>query len=330
MFKKLRNKLILINLGITTLVIVVVFATIYIISVKTAEERPIKIQEANGNSLESPSNEGGSGSGESNYGNKIEIPDNFQDIIVFNVRQEKQNAANSLLVTLVSSGLAIEIVVALISYFMAEEAIKPVKEAYEAQKVFIANASHEIKTPLAAIAANLEAADIHDNKWISNVELETTKLTSLNNELLKLARTDLMESGVSEEVDLKAVVNRILDGFEPRLKNKKMIRKINLDKKIKINLADFEQILSVLMDNAVKYSDQKIVVELDEHNLRISNDGARIPTDKITHIFDRFYQVDKTSDGVGLGLSIAKSLADKNHWKLEAKSNKETAFMLNF
>ena len=109
-----------------------------------------------------------------------------------------------------------------------------------------------------------------------------------------------------------------------------MIRKINLDKKIKINLADFEQILSVLMDNAVKYSDQKIVVELDEHNLRISNDGARIPTDKITHIFDRFYQVDKTSDGVGLGLSIAKSLADKNHWKLEAKSNKETAFMLNF
>lgn len=314
MFKKLRNKLILINLGITTLVIVVVFATIYVVSTKTAENRPLKIPQVPPNS-------------EIQEG---EIPDDWETIITFNVKQEKESAAQNLLITLISSGLAIEIVVALISYFMAEEAIKPVKEAYEAQKVFIANASHEIKTPLAAISANLEAADIHGNKWISNVELEANKLTALNNELLKLARTDLMEEVKLEEVELGDFVNKVLDGFEPRLKNKKLTRKIHLDKKAKINLADFEQILSILMDNAVKYSDKKIVVELDDHNLKISNDGAKIPTEKITHVFDRFYQVDKSADGVGLGLSIAKSLADKNHYKLSAESSKTTSFLLVF
>ena len=314
MFKRLRNKLILINLGVTTLVIVVVFTTIYIVSTKTAENRPLKIPQMPPNSEIQ----------------EEEIPDDWETIITFNVKQEKESAAQNLLITLISSGLAIEIVVALISYFMAEEAIKPVKEAYEAQKVFIANASHEIKTPLAAISANLEAADIKGNKWISNVELEANKLTALNNELLKLARTDLMEEVKLEEVELGGLVNKILDGFEPRLKNKKLVRKIHLDKKVKINLADFEQILSILMDNAVKYSDKKIVVELDEHNLKISNDGAKIPADKAQHVFDRFYQVDKSAEGVGLGLSIAKSLADKNHYKLSVKSDRMTSFLLVF
>ncbi|MBQ3441522.1 HAMP domain-containing histidine kinase [Candidatus Saccharibacteria bacterium] len=314
MFKKLRNKLILINLGITTLVIVVAFTMIYVIFTKTAENRPLKMPDMPANSeiiLE-------------------EIPDDWETIISFNVRQEKESAAQNLLITLISSGLAIEIVVALISYFMAEEAIKPVREAYEAQKVFIANASHEIKTPLAAISANLEAADIKGNKWISNVEIETAKLTNLNNELLKLARTDLMESGATEEVELVALTNRVLDRFEPRLGGKKLVRKINLSGKVKINISDFEQILSILMDNAVKYSDKKIVVELDEHNLKVSNDGAKIPADQIAHVFDRFYQVDKSAEGVGLGLSIAKSMADKNHYKLSVKSDKLTTFLLVF
>ena len=314
MFKKLRNKLILINLGITTVVIVVVFATIYIISVKTAENRPLKFPEM-------PMNMGD---------RNEEIPENLEDLIALNVRQEKESAAQNLLITLVSSGLAIEIVVALISYYLAEEAIKPVKEAYEAQKIFIANASHEIKTPLAAISANLEAADIKDNKWILNVELESKKLADLNNQLLTLARTDLMNTGVSEDADLHFIVNRVLDSFEPRLMNKKLTRKITLNKKVKINAQDFEQILSILMDNAIKYSDKKIMVELGEHSLRISNDGERISAVNLPHVFDRFYQVDKSSEGVGLGLSIAKSLADKNNYKLSAKSDKLTTFLLEF
>lgn len=309
MFKKLCNKLILINLGITTLIIVIVFTMIYLIFTRSAENRPPKMPQDNFNS---------------------EVDSEWEKIVQSSIREEKEIAARELLITLIVSGIAIEIVVVLISYFMAEEAIKPVKESYEAQKIFIANASHEIKTPLAAISANLEAADIKNNKWISNIEIETDKLARLNTELLTLARTDLNHKITSSEVDLGKKINKILDGFEPRLKTKKLIRKIDSSLKAKVNLDDFEQILSILIDNAIKYSDSKIIVTLNDHRLKVENDGEKIPSDKIKYIFDRFYQVDKNTDGVGLGLSIAKSLADRNNYKISAKSDNLVSFELIF
>ena len=309
MFNKLRNRLILINLGITSLVIFVVFTTIYIVSTKTAENRMPRIQQTNV---------------------EFQTNDDWEKIVQFSVREERESAARQLLITLAVSGVLIELFVIFLSYFLAEEAIKPVKEAYESQKIFIANASHEIKTPLAAISANLEAADIKNNKWIDNVELEAAKLADLNNQLLTLARTDLVAGTTIENVDLKQRTQKLLSTFEPRLKNKKLSCKINLDKKIRINIADFEQIFTILMDNAIKYSDQKIYIKLDEHRLEIKNDGAKISAEKLPHVFDRFYQIDKSVSGVGLGLSIAKSLCERNHWKITAKSDDFTVFILNF
>ena len=72
------------------------------------------------------------------------------------------------------------------------------------------------------------------------------------------------------------------------------------------------------------------MVMLNNHDFTITNDGAKISKDALPHIFERFYQADKTADGVGLGLSIAKSIADRNHWKLEVKSDKDTTFVLHF
>ena len=171
MFRKLRNKLIFINLGITSLVVVIVFTVIYISSTRIADNRPPMPNDR-----------------------REEFSEDVENFVEKSIAAERQTAARDLLITLIISGVAIEIMVAFISYFLADEAIKPVREAYEAQKVFIANASHEIKTPLAAISANLEAADIKNNRWISNVEKETAKLTILNGELLTLARTDLINT----------------------------------------------------------------------------------------------------------------------------------------
>ena len=313
MFKKLRNRLILINFLITTFVIVVIFTTIYKVSDKSAENLPPVFHDVLV---------------------KNEQSDEWENMISMNIREERKTAAEQLLVTLIVSGIIIELVVVFVSYFLAEEAIKPVKEAYSAQKIFIANASHEMKTPIAAISANLEAADIKNNKWIKNVEIETAKLATLNNDLLNLARTDLVSDSSqvikTSEVNLAELVSKVLDRFESRLGRKKLTRKIDLDKKIKINAADFEQILSILMDNAVKYSDKSITVKLTEHTLIVSNDGKRIPNEKLPHIFDRFYQTDKSNEGVGLGLSIAKNLVEKNHWKLHVRSLKLTVFTLTF
>lgn len=310
MFRKLRNKLIFINLGITSLVVVIVFTVIYMSSTRIADNRPPMPSD---NRLE------------------FEFSQDVEDFVEMSITVERQTAARDLLITLIISGVAIEIMVAFISYFLAEEAIKPVREAYEAQKVFIANASHEIKTPLAAIAANLEAADIKNNRWISNVEKETAKLTALNGELLTLARTDLVNTVNLEEVDLGAVLNREIKTFEPRLNGIDFEKNIATSEKIKINVADLVQIFNILLDNAIKYSDKKISVNLAGRELVVKNDGTVISEKDLAHIFDRFYQADKSAEGVGLGLSIAKTLADRNNWKISAKStDDETEFVVKF
>lgn len=308
MFRNLRNKLIFINLGITSLVVVIVFTVIYISSTRIADNRPPMPSD---NRLE------------------FEFSQDVEDFVEMSITVERQTAARDLLITLIISGVAIEIMVAFISYFLAEEAIKPVREAYEAQKVFIANASHEIKTPLAAIAANLEAADIKNNRWISNVEKETAKLTALNGELLTLARTDLVNTVILEEVDLGAVLNREIKTFEPRLNGIDFEKNITTSEKIKINVADLVQIFNILLDNAIKYCDKKISVNLAGRELVVKNDGTVISEKDFAHIFDRFYQADKSAEGVGLGLSIAKTLADRNNWKISAKStDSETEFVV--
>ena len=307
MFNKLRNKLILINLSITTIILLTAFSTIYLISTHSANERhPIPDTSINF------------------------MSDDFNDIIELTVRHEKEEAAKNLLISLIISGIAIEFSVIIVSYFLAEEAIKPVKAAYESQKIFIANASHEIKTPLAAISANLEAADIDDNKWLKNVQLETEKLTALNNELLSLARTDIVTTTSTSEVDLRSEIETIIKSHSARLKNKSLSTKINIPGRVKTNSTDLLQIFSILLDNAIKYSAKKISVVITPHELLVENDGTTISKDNLPHIFDRFYQQDKTSDGVGLGLSIAKSLSDRNNWKLTATSDKTTTFKLSF
>ena len=304
MFRKLRNRLILINFGISSVVILITFTAIYISSTRSADMRPPMMS--------------------------VSIDSEASKLFDAWIRSEREAAARNLLLSLIVSGIGIELAVVFISYYLAEEAIKPVKEAYESQKVFIANASHEIKTPLAAISANLEAADIKNNHWIDNVAMETEKLTALNSELLTLARTDLVNTVTSEEVNVKELVEKQLKSFEPRMKDIKFKKELNVSDKVKVNANDFSQLLGILMDNAIKYSDNKITLTLEDHVLKVTNDGATISKDALPHVFDRFYQADKNSEGVGLGLSIAKSLADRNHWNLSVKSNSNTTFTLNF
>ena len=301
MFRKLRNKFILFNAGITAVVVAIVFSIIYATATQSALRRP-PMEPA-----------------PTSYTNDV------KNIVIESIRAERNKASRELLSILVFSGFVIEACVAVISYFLAEIAIKPVKEAYESQKIFVANASHEIKTPLAAIEANLEAADIRDNKWLRNVEDETKKITDLNNSLLRLAKADLMvESHRAETIDLKKLVEKELEVFWPRFEEKGITLKRDLVSCVKnVNAKDLREVLDVLLDNALKYCESKIEVELSDDKIVVKNDGKLIPADKLTHIFERFYQVDKSAEGVGLGLSIALAIAERNGWKVEARVEEE-------
>ncbi|MBR3256740.1 HAMP domain-containing histidine kinase [Candidatus Saccharibacteria bacterium] len=319
MFKNLRNKFILINLALTTFVLAVSYSAIYLIVRNSADNRKpipaeITISESSGE-------------------NEVY----FRQLIEERVMADRKLAMRNLLIVLIITGISVEACIFVFSFFFAEEAIKPVKNAYETQKIFIANASHEIKTPVAAIKANLEAVDLsEENHWIKNIEIEADKIESLNLALLKLAKTDAISEPITQKtVKLRPLVEKNIKSFESRLRQGsialKTDYKIDKDSSLKLNSDDFQEIFSILFDNAIKYCKKSIEIKLTGKTLRVKNDGATIPKEKLPHVFDRFYQVDKSASGSGLGLAIAASLSKRNNWHLSADSDSSsTSFTLTF
>lgn len=314
MFRHLRNRLIIINLAVTTAVLLLAFSSIYLVARETTYRRQILRTEYITDS-------------ETQY---------LEQTINKRIQSERNQALSSLLASLFIVGVSVEFAVAVLSYILAEAAIRPVKEAYDAQKMFIANASHEMKTPIAAIMANLEVADIQDNQCIDNVSHEAKYMADLNRQLLDLARAEnaMTVTKTADTVVLKDFVEELLSPFQPRMQTQKIHYEFRTKLKagkIKIVKSDFAQIVSILMDNAVKYCDKQIIVTLTGKSLSIENDGATIPADKLARIFDRFYQTSKSAVGVGLGLSIAKTVANHQGWKLAVTSDdKTTTFTLTF
>lgn len=303
MFRRLRNHLIVFNLFVSTVILVISFTAIYmVVSNATAERARLTAS----NDL---------------------YPTTFLQTLDERMRLEREAALDSLLSTLIVTGLLMEAAVAIFSYVWTQEAIRPVKQAYDSQRTFIANASHEIKTPLAAIEANLEAADIKGNRWIDNVRTETRALAALNQDLLTLTRIDSVPAPASETFALRAAVDQVIAPFAPRLQHRTLRLDLpELD--LTATKSDFTQLITILIDNAIKYSRHKIWVRYRDGVLSVENDGATIPADALPHLFERFYQGDKSREGVGLGLAIARSLAERNHWQLTVTSDHTTIFSL--
>ncbi len=308
MFSKLRNKFILTNMIISTVIIVFAFSLIYGVT-------------AYSQSMRRP----------------LDVPNEFSTLDMRQVFEREMQEVRSehlarLAVVLFMVGAMTEILVFFASYYYAERSIRPVKEAYDKQREFIANASHELKTPIAAARANFEALGTDEQPWTDNVDMELERASKLVNDLLMLARTDGRSvAATKREVDLVKIVQKRTQLIEARLGGKELVLDIPEKMKTTIADADFTQLLDILLDNAVKYSKSKIVVKMTTKSIYVENDGKTIASDKISHVFDRFYQTDKTAEGSGLGLAIAKALAEQNHWKIEASSiNKLTRFTLSF
>lgn len=312
MFRRLRNRLVVINVIVTTLVLVIAFSTIYVVARNVAGERPLVTKET------------------------VEFSQDMSQMVVERILVDRKAALNSLLVSLFMVGALVEVAVILLSYALAEAAIRPVKEAYETQKIFISNASHEMKTPLAAITANLEAADIEGNKWIDNTVHEVKWMTQLNNELLALTRADNAKTQrqVVEKISLELLMEEVMRDFEASSQAKGIELKMTggSAQEIGIVKADAAQLLTILLDNAIKYGDKKVTCHVAKGQICIENDGTKIPPEDIGKIFDRFYQTDKSknTDGAGLGLAIAATIVKNNHWRIKVESDETTRFTVEF
>lgn len=266
----------------------------------------------------------------------------FQDIANYN--QTKENLIYiSILVYIFSL-----IIVFIISYFLVKWIIKPVKQNFEMQKQFIANASHELKTPLAIISTNLsilkDEEDLSEQRvWIENTKDEVFKMNKLINELLILSKNEtFLENKEKNELNLSDVLINAILPYESLAFEEKRVLKYDIieDIFIKSYKEDIITIIRILLDNAIKYSKEDDIIEVklkkENNKIQISvfNTGIGIKEEDRDKIFDRFYRVDtsrnKEIEGYGLGLSIAKKIIENNKWKIliEGEYNKWIKFIV--
>lgn len=256
----------------------------------------------------------------------------------------------SLFITLLIVGLVMLFIIMGISIYFANRAVKPIKEAWNKQKQFIADASHEIKTPLAVINANADALISNEEKtvksqkkWLNNIKSEINRMGKLASDLLYLAKTEDMEENIIMNVfDISNIVNEVILSMEAVAFEKE----IKLHYKIEPNLSfkgDIEKIkraVIILLDNAIKYTDKQGDIDINLKKVKnqiiftIKNTGEGIKKDELTKIFDRFYRADKSrnseSGSYGLGLPIAKSIIEKSGGKIYAISTENESTTLIF
>lgn len=217
--------------------------------------------------------------------------------------------------------------------------VGPVERAWNDQRRFVADASHELKTPLTVILANmgilaLAKSDTVDSqwKWIENTEEEARKMRRLVDQMLFLAKTDgVRDDCVFESVDLSNVVEGACLAFESVAFDAGVeIDITNVSRGIVVNgdATLLERVVSILLDNAVKYSTKSKVIEvaLSRHSsnavLTVRNFGDTIDEATLAHMFERFYRADsaRSSEGYGLGLAIARNIALLHGGSIKASS----------
>ncbi|MEY8426531.1 HAMP domain-containing sensor histidine kinase [Lachnospiraceae bacterium 46-15] len=240
------------------------------------------------------------------------------------------------------------LILSAISYFLAKWALRPAENAWNQQQQFIADASHELKTPLTVILANLRILLSHKEDtissqecWIKNTQSEAESMKKLVEELLFLARSDANLVPAPKSVqNLSDLTWNTLLLFEPVAYEQGVTISENIVPGLMV-LADSEQIrrlLVILLDNACKYADGEKHVTLslscqkDTIFLTVKNTGKQIPADELPLLFERFYRSDKsrTKSGYGLGLSIAQAIAQGHHGKISAESTEEaTSFTVS-
>ena len=224
------------------------------------------------------------------------------------------------------------VIICIISKLVTNFIVKPVEETIEKQKQFISDASHELKTPLAVIEANVDVLEnqIGTNKWMEYIQSEITSMDKLINDLLYLTKIEDVKNIKQKEIfNLSDEVNLVSSMFESMAYEKNVSINYEVIDNIKINAnkEEIKQVLSVLIDNAIKHAknDGKVFVELslEKNNviIQVKNEGNPIPEKEIDKIFERFYRVDKSRNRnekrYGLGLSIAKSIIESYHGRIE-------------
>lgn len=238
----------------------------------------------------------------------------------------------------------------LTSVVLSRKLVIPIKNTFHMQECFIANASHELKTPLTVILSNSEMlsgnafASTEGQKQIriSLIKKEALRMKKIIEDMLELAKYDsLLKEQKFEKINFSYIVNNCLLTYEPLIydKGKKLHTKIHDNLFINGDSEAIAHLINILLDNAIKYSTEKseIVAETSITRARkivfsVSNYGAPISSENATKIFNRFYRLESNSKGYGLGLSIALTITTNMNGKIwvESDGKEKNTFFIQF
>lgn len=270
-----------------------------------------------------------------NYKFVISTESDEKLVIMLDCSRDLSNFRYFLLTSVLVSVLGILGVLVLVLVF-SKLAVKPIVESYEKQKRFITDASHEIKTPLTIIDASTEVLEMEnrENEWTQSIKNQVQRLSKLTSNLIYLSRMD--EGNYELQMDTVSVSNIVAESLEPfislaEINNKRLDIDIEEGLLLKANAAAFGELISILTDNAMTYSDDygEIAVKLKKHNrqiiLSVYNTAREIKIGNHDMLFERFYRGDESrsteTGGYGIGLSSAKAIVEAHSGKITARSD---------
>ena len=290
---------------------------------------------------------------ENKFSQEFVPPPEFRNRIVIPLDPELiKEAKDRLLLVLLLINSGILVISGGLAYFLAGRTLRPIREMLDEQNRFISDASHELRTPLTSLKTAMEVA-LRDRKLtllqarkiITENISEVNKIQSLSDQLLKLAQYEKPNGNIRrEKINLKDIIEKAVNIMSPIANEKKISVNADLmNMEVNGERESLTDLFVILLDNAVKYSPKESRIDIDcqltEKNIiaHVSDQGIGISKKDLPHIFDRFYRADvsrtKTqAKGYGLGLSIAKKIADmhKGAIKVKRKVNEGTVFLVQF
>lgn len=257
-------------------------------------------------------------------------------IIFLNAAKERQFLKTLLFVSCLVGAISVSIVFLLV-YLLSGRAIRPYIQNMEKQKRFITDAGHELKTPLASLSASADvlAMEHEDNEWIRNIQKQTVRLSRLVGDLVVLSRLDEADPLPDKNrFSFSDAVWEIIEPFVSRMKaaGKEFAYHIEDDVFYYGDEMILRRMVSILLDNAAKYSGSNGYIRLDFYRrnhsivLEIFNDCDLDPGFDMNRLFERFYRPDQSrsqdTGGTGIGLSIAEAAVKAHKGRISVKSEK--------
>jgi signal transduction histidine kinase len=266
------------------------------------------------------------------YRYKKAVKDDGSTLIVFIDLSSSLFSALKLLSQSLLVGALALIAMFILVFIFSSQAVAPVVESLEKQKRFITDAGHELKTPLAVISANVDVLELEAGKseWTTSIRNQTKRMNGLVKNLLTLSRMDEERINVVfSDFDLSQVINETATSFQTVAESKDKKYQVDITEGIHItgDKNAMNQLASLLLDNAIKYSSDKgsihVTLSKDKNIVfEVSNTCDSIPSGNLDRLFDRFYRADSSrsreTGGYGIGLSVARAIAISHGGNIEA------------